>query len=481
VTPARTARAVGLSFVAAAWVAVLWMGVLPARAATSPSPSPSPTPTPSAAAAPSPTPTATPAAAAPSPTPTATPKAAPTPTPTPCPSGSAACQQALINDVRTRLGDTMAKALSVQQQLQQSLQQNQEEQQQLWALVTQNQQKLARLDADIAHRDAQLKDTQTRVATERRQLAVLARALYYEPDDLLVRLLSSGNLRQMLDHAGALTAAANRSQSLQERLKKDLSQLREQQQKAQSDREQETKLTAAQTAALQQFEQLKIEQDQLSGKLSGAISDTQAELDKVGTQDPTLASRIADQLQAEEDQIAAAAEQAVWTQAQLWEQLNLSTIQAPVAASAGHSTRYRFIWPNPTGVITQGFGPTTLAIEPALNGYPHFHTGVDIAASAGTAILAADDGVVALVGSGTTGYGNYVVIAHSGGISTLYGHLLGAAVKQGQRVSQGQTIGWEGSTGASTGPHLHFEVRVNNLPVDPIPYLPPGGPSAARI
>jgi murein DD-endopeptidase MepM/ murein hydrolase activator NlpD len=480
VTPAHTARAVGLAFLAAAWVAVLWTGVLPARAATSPSPSP--TPTPSATAPPSPTPTATPAGAAtPSPTPTATPAATPTPTPTPCPSGSTACQQQLINDVRTRLGNTMAQALSVQQQLQQSLQQNQEEQQQLGAVITQNQQQLARLDSDIAHRDAQIKETQTRVEAERRQLAVLARALYYQPDNLFVRLLSSGNLRQMLDQAGALTAAANRSQSLQEQLRRDVSQLREQQRKAQSDRDQETRLTATQTAALQQFEQLRLEQDQLGGRLSGAISDTQSELGKVGTQDPALASRIADQLQAEEDQIAAAAEQAVWTQAQLWEQLNLSTIEAPVAASAGHSTRYRFIWPNPTGVITQGFGPTGNAIEPAVNGYPHFHTGIDIAAPQGTAILAADDGVVALVGTGTTGYGNYVVIAHSGGISTLYGHLLAAGVKQGQRVSQGQTIGWEGSTGASTGPHLHFEVRVNNQPVDPIPYLPPGGPSAARI
>ena len=87
------------------------------------------------------------------------------------------------------------------------------------------------------------------------------------------------------------------------------------------------------------------------------------------------------------------------------------------------------------------------------------------------------DGIIALVGSSTTGYGRYVVIAHSGGLDTLYGHLSTALVKVGQQVVQGQTIGLEGSTGNSTGPHLHFELRIKQQPIDPTPYLPPGAPS----
>jgi murein DD-endopeptidase MepM/ murein hydrolase activator NlpD len=98
----------------------------------------------------------------------------------------------------------------------------------------------------------------------------------------------------------------------------------------------------------------------------------------------------------------------------------------------------------------------------------------------GSPVLAADDGIVVLVGSGPYGYGNYVVVAHSGGLTTLYGHLATAVVKAGDTVSQGQPVGLEGSTGNSTGPHLHFELRIDNRPVDPSPYLPPGPPSSFK-
>jgi murein DD-endopeptidase MepM/ murein hydrolase activator NlpD len=95
-----------------------------------------------------------------------------------------------------------------------------------------------------------------------------------------------------------------------------------------------------------------------------------------------------------------------------------------------------------------------------------------------TPIHAAADGVVLLAtattdGSGhLVGYGNYVVIGHPDGFVTLYGHLNSAAVHEGQVVHQGEIIGQEGSTGLSTGPHLHFEIRHNGEFVDPAPYLP---------
>jgi murein DD-endopeptidase MepM/ murein hydrolase activator NlpD len=136
------------------------------------------------------------------------------------------------------------------------------------------------------------------------------------------------------------------------------------------------------------------------------------------------------------------------------------------------------------GAITQGFGPTTLAFEPAMRvggiTYPHFHTGLDIAAPMDTPVQAAAAGVVALAGAETdgqghlVGYGNYVVIAHGGGMITLYGHLDKILVKTGQAVHAGDPIGLEGSTGNSTGAHVHFEVRVDGVPVDPRAYLRPG-------
>jgi murein DD-endopeptidase MepM/ murein hydrolase activator NlpD len=131
-------------------------------------------------------------------------------------------------------------------------------------------------------------------------------------------------------------------------------------------------------------------------------------------------------------------------------------------------------------VVTQEFGPTDFALEPAYAGFAHFHTGIDIAGPMGTPVLAADDGVVVSAVAGTVGYGNYVMVASNGGIITLYGHLEQASVAPGDRVGQGQQIGLEGSTGASTGPHCHFEVRVDGQPVDPRTYLPAGAPSATR-
>ena len=96
--------------------------------------------------------------------------------------------------------------------------------------------------------------------------------------------------------------------------------------------------------------------------------------------------------------------------------------------------------------------------------------GVDIAAEIGTPIVATADGVVTAAGW-NGGYGNMVDVDHGGGIVTRYGHASAVAVTVGQQVRRGQTIAYVGSTGRSTGPHLHYEVRVNGQPVNPAGYL----------
>jgi murein DD-endopeptidase MepM/ murein hydrolase activator NlpD len=118
-----------------------------------------------------------------------------------------------------------------------------------------------------------------------------------------------------------------------------------------------------------------------------------------------------------------------------------------------------FIWPV-NGPVVSGFGMR----------WGRMHEGIDIAAASGTPIRAAAAGRVVYAGW-MSGYGNLVAIDHGGGVSTAYAHQSSMAVGNGQLVSQGQTIGYVGCTGHCFGPHLHFEVRINGAPVDPLGYL----------
>ncbi len=124
-------------------------------------------------------------------------------------------------------------------------------------------------------------------------------------------------------------------------------------------------------------------------------------------------------------------------------------------------------WPV-RGPLTSFFGYRDLSEL----GYGYFHTGLDIGVSTGTPVCAADGGVVmSLTGWYEQGYGWGVFIDHGNGIVTVYGHNSSLAVSPGQTVAKGQVIAYSGSTGWSTGPHVHFEVRVNGACVDPLPYL----------
>lgn len=122
-------------------------------------------------------------------------------------------------------------------------------------------------------------------------------------------------------------------------------------------------------------------------------------------------------------------------------------------------------WPT-SGAIVSGFGYRTHPVY----GTTRFHSGVDIDGACGQPIYAAEDGTVLSAGS-NGGYGNATVVDHGNGLSTLYAHQSSIGVSSGSSVSRGQQIGLVGTTGLSTGCHLHFEVRVNGEPVDPVPYL----------
>ena len=133
----------------------------------------------------------------------------------------------------------------------------------------------------------------------------------------------------------------------------------------------------------------------------------------------------------------------------------------------GSTATGTYIWPCPSSTyVTSAFGMR----DHPLFGDERPHSGIDIAGSAGSEVLAADSGTVA-VATYSSSYGNYVTIYHSNGDYTLYAHMSSLAVSAGQSVTQGDVIGYVGSTGWATGPHLHFEIRFNGSTVDPLSYF----------
>lgn len=136
-----------------------------------------------------------------------------------------------------------------------------------------------------------------------------------------------------------------------------------------------------------------------------------------------------------------------------------TTTSDPLPAGPIQGAANGFIWPV-DGVLTSPFGPR----------WGRLHAGIDIGAPGGTPIRATKSGQVTLA-EPYGGYGNYTCVDHGGGLSSCYAHQSGFATSQGASVEQGEVIGYVGNTGASFGDHLHFEIRVNGTPVDPLGYL----------
>ena len=388
-----------------------------------------------------------------------------------------ALQRAIIDQVRAQLGSNLADAMAAQQQLRQSLEDNAAQQRVVQGKIAAAEARIADLDMQVAESQRREALLARRIEARRTQLKQLARAAYAAPESALVILAESQSLGDLLTRISDLNVAGAQAAEIKESLKQDLEAQQKEREKQEAARVEQVKLRDQLNSDLSQLKTLQAQQEASLDQLQSKIDETRAELVRLNYQSAQLAQAVTQMLQEQQDAIIAAAMQSVWTQLQLWVQSN-NVGQIPT--SSGHSTKFRFIWPEPQAQISQPFGPSTYWFEPPYGSYPHFHTGIDLVSPFGTPVLAADDGVVALVGSSSSGYGNYVVIAHSGGLNTLYGHLSTSLVKVGQSVTQGTPVGLEGSTGNSTGAHLHFELRINQSPVNPAPYLPPGAPSAFR-
>ena len=315
------------------------------------------------------------------------------------------------------------------------------------AEIDEAERQLAAATTQVADAETAIAEAEEAEAALLDELAALAVAGYVGAGDQTSALFESENISQAI-----------RQDSLLEQANGDTTDLLEELRVVQEDRD----LAAIDAAnALSDAELLEAEladvlvvlegeqavQAALKLELESRVADWESKLADLAAADAELTQEIRD--------LEAAAAAAANTSS------GGSTAPAP-----GSSSVSGFQWPV-NGSVTSGFG---YRVHP-IYGTRRLHQGIDVSGGSGTPIAAAKGGTVLSAGW-RGGYGNAVVLSHGDGVTTLYAHQSSMNVSSGDQVSRGDIIGWVGSTGASTGPHLHFEVRINGSAVDPRPYLP---------
>jgi murein DD-endopeptidase MepM/ murein hydrolase activator NlpD len=286
-----------------------------------------------------------------------------------------------------------------------------------------------------------LERLRSELATARRTLATRLVEIYKsDTPDALTVVLESDGFGDLLERTEFLERISDQDREITDRVR-GLRDTAKDQATELAELEQREQLAAERI--LRERDQIASAQNQLVSsrdQLASARAGQRGMLASVREHHDVLEDDLAS-LQAEQARISAA--------------LTGAPAPGPVQQGSG-----QLIWPL-SGPVTGVFGE----VRPG-----HLHSGIDIAVPEGTPIRAADSGNVVIAGY-TGGYGNYTCVQHTGSLSTCYGHQSRFAASVGQSVSQGQVIGYSGNTGNSTGPHLHFETRVNGTPVDPMGYL----------
>jgi len=338
--------------------------------------------------------------------------------------------------------------------------------------ILEAQRQISELDTRISAVTAQHEEVSARLASDRNQLAATVRGLYKHQESFFVSLIRSGGFGGLLETLGYGGVVVDRERQMVRTVQADEVALAHAQTTLTRSRATKKDVLTGLVQSRTTLAQAIATEQSLQTQLQATIDEALTALDATQTDSPEVAARRAALQQMKTDSILGQIEQAVFAQQ------NLELATALVASDPVLTATGKLLWPIPHATVSQGFGPTGFAFEAAYAGFAHFHTGIDLSVPLGTPVFAAADGVVVLARPMTdtagalVGYGNYVIIQHDAGLKTLYGHLLTIGVKEGDQVKRGQLIGLVGSTGNSTGPHTHFEVRIDNSPIDPLQLLP---------
>jgi len=422
----------------------------------------SPSPSPAASAA------ASPAAASPS----------PSPDPVAVQLQKAAAEKLRLDAIKASLAGAVEGAKDQQKNLDGMISANRKAIDDTLAKLAEAGRRLQEAGARAASEHATALAAHDRAVQDQRVLSRYVRMRYLQQDDDVFYAFSSESLSDLFSRTASISQAGRRGEQLLAQVRRD----REEAQTAEASAHHDASLARAASAQLiEQKHQLEIQTAtarDLSAHLSVQEQQATAAIARTTVENAALAQHIADLRIQQLDETIAAAQEAAWKAATYYLANHLGTLPPGLTPGAGGVVG-GLLWAAPGAPMSQPFGPSPYPFEPGYLGFAHFHTGLDMAGPMDTRILAAADGVVASASEGTTGYGNHLIIGHSSTMLTLYGHLATMLVHTGDTVRRGQLIGLMGSTGNSTGPHLHFEVRVNNVPTDPAPLLAPVLPEAS--
>ena len=294
----------------------------------------------------------------------------------------------------------------------------------------------AALDAADAA-DARVASTQAQIGGLRDAVVGRAVAAYTDSTSSLSELLISKDLNAASQRSAFLDEINGRNQDALDSLRAALQDLSGEQGAAAKARQLASKRRHDAESYLASLAEQMSAKSRLSAALGARIAAQQQESDAMAAQESSIESLI----QGQQNAVFAAS-------------------RGPGGVANGRVSGSGLIWPC-SGPITSPFGMR----------WGRMHEGVDIGCGEGTPIHDAKAGVVIFSGQ-MSGYGNVIIIDHGGGFSTLYAHESRLSASQGEQVGQGQVIGFVGATGDATGPHLHFETRVNGTPQNPMQYLP---------
>lgn len=322
----------------------------------------------------------------------------------------------------------------------------------LTSSILQYESEIQQLNARLNELEKSIKEKEAELEEKKKTLENRLVAMYMKKETTFLDVVLSGELMNFISNQNLIKQAASYDSNLievVENLKKTLENER------------------------QEVVEIKAEKQQKTAELQNLKSQKQEKAAALTEEQQQLESKLAE-YRAQAEQYASLERQAIAKE----EAARAAAAAAASKSSGGSTTSYsgavtstysggKLGWPCPASSrITSQYGYRILF------GVRDFHTGIDIGAGTGSNICAAESGTVILAAYGWNGgYGNYMIVNHGNGVTTRYAHASALYVTAGQTVTRGQVIGAVGTTGNSTGPHLHFEVRINGSHQNPLNYL----------